>query len=98
MSLIRGKVPETADGVLAAMLERLAQDVGAHAVELEARGDIHCWTTCGDTLIVAMWACVHGDYDRPVLLPSGDAAPASTLVETYGLIPLWQRRVAATRN
>ena len=96
---LHAKMPATADGVAAILTERLVRDVGLHAVCVETQGDAtHSWTTDGEILMRAVWACVHGCFDLPILLPGGDAAPASTLVETYGLQPLWRRRIAAPFN
>lgn len=74
-------------------------DIGRHAEQVELRDDTETrWTTEGDILLIAVWRCARGEYERPVVLPSGDAAPARTLVEAYGLEPLVLRRLRACWN
>lgn len=97
--VLPGPSPETADGVIAAMHERLVQDISRHAASVWEDGACeHPWTTDGKVLLHAVWACVFGGHDYPIVLPGGDCAPAERLVCEYGLEPLVLRRLMGRWN
>lgn len=99
MIVLWQQAPVASDGVMEALRQRLVHDVGRHARSVEEHeATEYRWTRCGETLLIAVWRCVHGEHERPVVLPNGDAAPARTLVEAYGLQPLVLRRLTACWN
>ena len=96
--VLREPSPNSPDGVHDALSRRLTCDLARHARSVERRATRHPWSASGDTLVRAVWACVHGALDQPILMPNGDAAPARTVVESYGLQALCERRLAASLN